>query len=184
MYCRGWLVDLSTPSTTKGGNAGGKKKITAEIMAPKIVASQPPNGDRLQRRPLVPMSFHSPGFFPVWELILTINTVQNFLGHALNTIVQLIWWIFSFLENYIIATHRSWRLESQQYTSQKCLARKYFRLKAKTSGIGSIEKLYIHPTSLKVHAQLTNINGSLCILYVHKYPVWAGIKQEKIPCTW
>ena len=32
-----------------------KKKITAEIVATNVVASRPPNGDRLQRRPLVPI---------------------------------------------------------------------------------------------------------------------------------
>ena len=32
-----------------------EKKITAEIVATNVVASQPPNGDRLQRRPLVPI---------------------------------------------------------------------------------------------------------------------------------
>ena len=31
-----------------------KKKITLEIVATNVVASRPPNGDRLQRRPLVP----------------------------------------------------------------------------------------------------------------------------------
>ena len=33
-----------------------KKKIMAEIVATNVVASRPPNGDRLQRRPLVPIS--------------------------------------------------------------------------------------------------------------------------------
>ena len=32
-----------------------KKKITVEIVATNVVASRPPNGDRLQRRPLVPI---------------------------------------------------------------------------------------------------------------------------------
>ena len=32
-----------------------KKKIMAEIVATNVVASRPPNGDRLQRRPLVPI---------------------------------------------------------------------------------------------------------------------------------
>ena len=31
-----------------------KKKITVEIVATNVVASRPPNGDRLQRRLLVP----------------------------------------------------------------------------------------------------------------------------------
>ena len=31
-----------------------RKKITMEIVATNVVASRPPNGDRLQRRPLVP----------------------------------------------------------------------------------------------------------------------------------
>ena len=31
-----------------------KKKITVKIVATNVVASRPPNGDRLQRRPLVP----------------------------------------------------------------------------------------------------------------------------------
>ena len=33
-----------------------KKKITVEIVATNVVASRPPNGDRLQRRPLVPIN--------------------------------------------------------------------------------------------------------------------------------
>ena len=32
-----------------------KKKITVEIVATNVVASRPPNGDRPQRRPLVPI---------------------------------------------------------------------------------------------------------------------------------
>ena len=32
-----------------------KKKITVEIVATNVVASRPPNGDRLQRQPLVPI---------------------------------------------------------------------------------------------------------------------------------
>ena len=31
-----------------------KKKKTVKIVATNVVASRPPNGDRLQRRPLVP----------------------------------------------------------------------------------------------------------------------------------
>ena len=34
-----------------------KKKIMTEIVATNVVASRPPNGDRLQRRPLVPKVF-------------------------------------------------------------------------------------------------------------------------------
>ena len=32
-----------------------KKKIMMKIVATNVVASRPPNGDRLQRRPLVPI---------------------------------------------------------------------------------------------------------------------------------
>ena len=32
-----------------------RKKIMTEIVATNVVASQPPNGDRLQRQPLVPI---------------------------------------------------------------------------------------------------------------------------------
>ena len=32
-----------------------EKKITVEIVATHVVASRPPNGDRLQHRPLVPI---------------------------------------------------------------------------------------------------------------------------------
>ena len=32
-----------------------RKKITVEIVATNVVASRAPNGDRLQRRPLVPI---------------------------------------------------------------------------------------------------------------------------------
>ena len=35
-----------------------EKKITAEIVATNVVASRSPNGDRLQRRPLVPIIIH------------------------------------------------------------------------------------------------------------------------------
>ena len=34
-----------------------EKKITVEIVATNVVASRPPNGDRLQRRPLVPKTY-------------------------------------------------------------------------------------------------------------------------------
>ena len=45
----------------KTGKTGKKrkKKITAEIVATNVVASRPPNGDRLQRQPLVPIIIHS-----------------------------------------------------------------------------------------------------------------------------
>ena len=33
----------------------GKWKIMVKIVATNVVARQPPNGDRLQRRPLVPI---------------------------------------------------------------------------------------------------------------------------------
>ena len=36
-------------------NGGKKKKIMMKIVATNVVASRPPNGDRLQRRPLVPI---------------------------------------------------------------------------------------------------------------------------------
>ena len=53
------FLDPSTPSMRKGRDGGGgekkKKKIKAEIVATNVVAGRPPNGDRLQRRPLVPM---------------------------------------------------------------------------------------------------------------------------------
>ena len=32
-----------------------RKKITLEIVATNVVTSRPPNGDRLQHRPLVPI---------------------------------------------------------------------------------------------------------------------------------
>ena len=35
-----------------------EKKITTEIVATNVVASRPPNGDRQQRRPLVPITCH------------------------------------------------------------------------------------------------------------------------------
>ena len=37
-------------------NGEKEKKITAEIVATNVVASQAPNSDRLQRRPLMPKS--------------------------------------------------------------------------------------------------------------------------------
>ena len=56
------FFDPSTPSTRKVDDGEKrkrkkekkKKKIMAEIVATNVVASRPPNGDRLQRRPLVP----------------------------------------------------------------------------------------------------------------------------------
>ena len=36
-----------------GKKQGGKKKIAVKIMATNVVASQPPNSDRLQRQPHV-----------------------------------------------------------------------------------------------------------------------------------
>ena len=36
-----------------------KMKIMMEIVAINVVASRPPNGDRLQRRPLVPILFNT-----------------------------------------------------------------------------------------------------------------------------
>ena len=57
------FLDPSTPSMRKVGDGEKKrkekkrkrkKKITAEIVATNVVASRPPNGDRLQCRPLVP----------------------------------------------------------------------------------------------------------------------------------
>ena len=48
---------MSTPSMRKiddGEKKEEKKKIMVEIVATNVVASRPPNGDRLQRRPLVP----------------------------------------------------------------------------------------------------------------------------------
>ena len=51
------FFDLSTPPMRKiddGEKEKEKKKITVEIVATNILASRPPNGDRLQRRPLVP----------------------------------------------------------------------------------------------------------------------------------
>ena len=40
----------------RDGESGEKWKIMAEIVATNVVASRPPNGDRLQSRPLVPIS--------------------------------------------------------------------------------------------------------------------------------
>ena len=59
------FFDPSTPSMRKGDEGekktgkkkNGKKKgkIMMKIVATNVVASRPPNGDRLQRRPLVPI---------------------------------------------------------------------------------------------------------------------------------
>ena len=56
------VFDPSTPSMRKADNGGeknggkktGEKKITLKIVATSVDASRPPNGDRLQRRPLMP----------------------------------------------------------------------------------------------------------------------------------
>ena len=51
-----------------------RKKITVEIVATNVVASRPPNGDRLQRRPLVPT------YRSLQEYIKIISAVlQDFL---------------------------------------------------------------------------------------------------------
>ena len=39
----------------KTGGEKKEKKIMMKIVATNVVASRPPNGDRLQRRPLVPI---------------------------------------------------------------------------------------------------------------------------------
>ena len=53
------FFNLNTPSlrmviTEETGKKTGEKKITLKIVATSVVASRPPNGDRLQRRPLMP----------------------------------------------------------------------------------------------------------------------------------
>ena len=53
------FLDPSIPSMRKGDDGGEKrenekKKSMMKIVATNVVASRPPNGDRLQRRPLVP----------------------------------------------------------------------------------------------------------------------------------
>ena len=57
------FADLSTPSMRNIDDGEKKKKkkkkITVEIVATNVVASRPPNGDRLQRRPLVPIIMSS-----------------------------------------------------------------------------------------------------------------------------
>ena len=56
------------------GEKEKKKKITAEIVATNVVANRPPNGDRLQRRPLV-LTYRS-----LQEYIKIISAVlQDFL---------------------------------------------------------------------------------------------------------
>ena len=65
--------------TGGGGETGGKKKkrekkgkfkrrkkITVKIVATNVVASRPPNGDRLERRPLVPIYY----FAHVFKVLL------------------------------------------------------------------------------------------------------------------
>ena len=59
---RNKFFDPSTPSMRKGDDGEKKrekkekkeKKIKMFLVATNVVASRPPNGDRLQRRPLVP----------------------------------------------------------------------------------------------------------------------------------
>ena len=45
-----------------------KEKIMAEIVATNVVASRPPNGDQLQRRPLVPISLVQHSWQPQHEI--------------------------------------------------------------------------------------------------------------------
>ena len=48
------FFDPSTPSIRKGDDEGEKKgKITVKVVATNVIASRPPIGNRLQRRPLV-----------------------------------------------------------------------------------------------------------------------------------
>ena len=56
LYQRLFFVKGCLPSKIRGGGQINKK-ITAEIVATNIVASRPPDGNRLQRRPLVPTSY-------------------------------------------------------------------------------------------------------------------------------
>ena len=51
----------------KRGKKGGKK-IMMKIVATNVVASRPPNGDRLQRRPLVPISLVQHSWQPQHEI--------------------------------------------------------------------------------------------------------------------
>ena len=57
----------------KGRDGGEKKekKIMKKIVATNVVASRPPNGDRLQRRPLVPIRVYK-GFY---------YSYQNYMDH-------------------------------------------------------------------------------------------------------
>ena len=54
------------------GRDGEKKmewwKIMMKIVATNVVASRPPNGDRLQRRPLVPISLVQHSWQPQHEI--------------------------------------------------------------------------------------------------------------------
>ena len=58
------FFDSGTPSMRKGRDGEittekSWKKRMMEIVATNVVASRPPNGDRLQRRPLVPKTYET-----------------------------------------------------------------------------------------------------------------------------
>ena len=52
------VARLTATDCNAAARAKKKKKIKTFLVATNVVASQPPNGDRLQRRPLVPIRKH------------------------------------------------------------------------------------------------------------------------------
>ena len=52
-------------------------KVTSEIVATNVVASRPPNGDRLQRRPLVPICVDVPEHEQCLLLAVELNSVVS-----------------------------------------------------------------------------------------------------------
>ena len=68
------------------GDDGEKKtgkKIMMKIVATNVVASRPPNGDRLQRRPLVPKKSVDEQIFNSSQSTLITSIICLFeLGHA------------------------------------------------------------------------------------------------------
>ena len=56
----------------KGREGEKRKKITAEIVATNVIDSRPPNGDRLQHRPLVPKWYYiEKNYLFLWGNICT-----------------------------------------------------------------------------------------------------------------
>ena len=71
----------------RNGEKNGEKmeKIMVKIEATNVVASRPPNGDQLQRRPLVPISISMCGYMGVtrWGDATILTVTKEYSQHCL-----------------------------------------------------------------------------------------------------